>query len=98
MCIITYRRRLYISAIDKRNHLKIYAFGVVGETHAHDSFELIWFDNSKDRTFSDKSLCTCDVKMFNCISNKLKLNISKTKQENEKLQKMLLCHFMCSFK
>ena len=47
MCIMTYRRR-YIFAIDKRNHLKIYMFGVVGETHAHDSFELIWFDNSKD--------------------------------------------------
>ena len=34
--------------IDKRNHLKIYMFDVVGETHAHDSFELIWFDSSKD--------------------------------------------------
>ena len=48
MCIMTYRRRLYIFAIDKLNHLKIYMFGVVGETHAHDSFELILFDNSKD--------------------------------------------------
>ena len=48
MYIMTYRRRLYIFAIDKRNHLKIYMFGVVGETHAHDSFELIWFNNSKD--------------------------------------------------
>ena len=37
-----------IFAIDKRNHLKIYMFGVVGETHAHDYFELIGFDNSKD--------------------------------------------------
>ena len=34
--------------INKRNNLEIYMFGVVGETHAHDSFELIWFDNSKD--------------------------------------------------
>ena len=25
-------------AIDIRNHLKIYMFGVVGETHTHDSF------------------------------------------------------------
>ena len=49
MRIITYRRRLYIFAIDKRNHLKIYMYGVVvGETQVHDSFELIWFDNSKD--------------------------------------------------
>ena len=48
MCIMTYRRRLYIFAIDKRNLLKFYMFGVVEETHAHDSFELTWFDNSKD--------------------------------------------------
>ena len=45
---MTYRRRLYIFATDKQNHLKIYMFGVVGETHARDSFDLIWFDNSKD--------------------------------------------------
>ena len=48
MCIMTYRRRLYIFAIDKRNNLKIYMFDAVGETHAHDSRELIWYDNSKD--------------------------------------------------
>ena len=48
MCIMTYRRRLYIFAIIKPNHLKIYMFGVVEETHAHDSFELIWFDYSED--------------------------------------------------
>ena len=48
MCIMTYRRRLYIIAIEKRNHFNIHMFGVVGETHAQDSFELIWFDNSKD--------------------------------------------------
>ena len=46
--IMTYRRRLHIFAIIIRNHLKIYMFGVVGETHAHNAFELIWFDNSKD--------------------------------------------------
>ena len=48
MCVMAYRRRLYIVAIIKRNHLKIYMFGVMRETHAHDYFELIWFDNSKD--------------------------------------------------
>ena len=48
MCIMTYPR-LYIFAIDKRNHFKIYMFGVVGETHAHDSFELIWFDNTNSK-------------------------------------------------
>ena len=32
LCIVSYRRRLYIFVIDKRNHLKIYMFGVVGET------------------------------------------------------------------
>ena len=34
--------------IIKQNHMKIYMFGVVGEMHAHDSFEVILFDNSKD--------------------------------------------------
>ena len=32
---------LYIFAIIKRNHFKMYMFGVVGETHAHDYFEVI---------------------------------------------------------
>ena len=39
MCKMIYRRRLYIFAIDIRNQLKIYMFGAVGETHAHDAFE-----------------------------------------------------------
>ena len=35
-----YRRMLYIFAIYyKTNHFKMYMFGVVGETHAHDYFE-----------------------------------------------------------
>ena len=33
---MTYRRMLYIFAIIKRNHFKMYMFSVVGETHAHD--------------------------------------------------------------
>ena len=45
---MSYRRKLYIFAIDKRNQLKIFMFGVVGETHIYDSFELIWFGNRKD--------------------------------------------------
>ena len=43
---MTYRRMLY--AIIKRNHFKMYTFGVVGETYAHDYFEVISFYNSKD--------------------------------------------------
>ena len=43
---MAYRRMLYIFAIIKRNHFKM--FGVVGETHAHDYFEVISFYNSKD--------------------------------------------------
>ena len=39
---------IIIFAIIKQNHMKIYMFGVVGEMHAHDSFEVILFDNSKD--------------------------------------------------
>ena len=47
---MTYRRMLYvyIFAIVKRNHFKMYMFDVVGETHAHDYFEVISFYNSKD--------------------------------------------------
>ena len=44
---MTYRRMLYIFAIIIRNHLKMYVFGVVGETHAHDYIEVISFYNSK---------------------------------------------------
>ena len=40
---MTYRRLLYIFAIIKQNHFKMYMFGVVGETHAHDYFEVISF-------------------------------------------------------
>ena len=39
---------VYIFAIIKRNHFKMYMFGVVGETHAHDYFGVISFYNSKD--------------------------------------------------
>ena len=45
---MTYQRMLYIFAIIKQNHFKMYMFGVVGETHAHDYFEVISFYNSKD--------------------------------------------------
>ena len=40
MRAMTYRRMLYIFAIIKRNHFKMYMFGVVGETRAHDYFEV----------------------------------------------------------
>ena len=40
---MTYRRMLYIFVIIKRNHFKMHMFGVVGETHAHDYFEVILF-------------------------------------------------------
>ena len=49
-------------------------FGVVGETHAHDSFELIWL------TFSDKSLCTCDVKMFNLHIKQPEISRNRSKE------------------
>ena len=45
---MTYWRMLYIFATIKRNHFKMYMFGVVGETHAHDYFEVISLYNSKD--------------------------------------------------
>ena len=45
---MTYQRMLYIFAIVTRNHIKMYMFGVVGETHTHDYFEVISFYDSKD--------------------------------------------------
>ena len=50
-----YWRMLYIFAIIKRNHFKMYMFGVVEETYAHVYFEMISLYNSKDIyvTFSD---------------------------------------------
>ena len=40
---MTYRRMLHIFDIIKRNYFKMYMIGVVGETHAHDYFEVISF-------------------------------------------------------
>ena len=45
-------------------------FGVVGETQAHDYFEVISFYNSQDITFSDMSLLVYYV--ICAISKKLK--------------------------
>ena len=39
---------IYIFAIIKRNHFKMYMFGVMGETHAHDYFKVISFYNRND--------------------------------------------------
>ena len=53
----------------------MYMFGVVGETHVHDYFEIISFYNSKRRTyitFSDMSLIRNYVICVICISKKLK--------------------------
>ena len=43
---MTYPGMLYIFAIIRRNHFNMYMFGVAGETHAHDYFEVISFYNS----------------------------------------------------
>ena len=51
----------------------MYMFAVVGETHAHDYFEVISFYNSKDIiTFSDVSFPMYYVICVICISKKLK--------------------------
>ena len=44
---MTYRRMLYIFTIIKWNHFKIYMFGVVRETRAHDYLEVICFITEK---------------------------------------------------
>ena len=60
---MTYRRMLYIFDIITRNHFKMYMFGVVGETHAHDYFEVISFYNSKDIQHSPIChLCNLHIK------------------------------------
>ena len=70
-------------AINERNHLEIYMFGVVGETHAHDSFVFIWCDNSINISHSPIcTTCTCDVKMFN-------LQIKQTEISQKRSKKIL---------
>ena len=64
---MTYRGRLYIFAIIKPNHLKIYMFGVVEE------IELIWFDYSKDIQPPPIShYAHVTSRCLICTSNKLK--------------------------
>ena len=77
---MTYRRMLYIFAIIKRNHFKMYMFGVVGETHAHVYFEVISFYNSKDSyiTFSDMSLLVYYV-MCNLHMKETKISQKRSK-------------------
>ena len=84
---MTYRRILYIFAIIKWNHFRIYMFGVVGKTHTHDYFEVNLFYNSKDIlvAFSYMSFPLYYVICVICISKKL-----KTKQGNQKLKDNLL--------
>ena len=56
-------------------------FGVVGETRAHDSFELIWFDSSKD--IYPSPICHyahVTSRCLICISNKLKYLKNKAKE------------------
>ena len=45
---MTDQRMLCISAIIKQNHFKMYMFGIMGETHTHDYFEVNSFYISKD--------------------------------------------------
>ena len=61
---MTYRRRLYISAIIKQNHLKNYMLGNLGGTHAHDFFKVI--------SSNYDSLCMTKDK---AVKNKITLNI-----------------------
>ena len=59
---MTYRRMLYIFAIIKRNHFRMYMFGVVRETHAHDYFEVISFYNRPLQwSFSHQKVYCCNI-------------------------------------
>ena len=82
---MTYRRMLYILAIMIRNHFKMYMFGVVGETHAHDYFEVVSFYKSKDIQYNILRYIIPRILRHMC-------NISKTKQGNQKRNDNLLCY------
>ena len=56
---MTYRRMLYIFAIIKQNHFKMYMFGIVGEAHAHYYFELFLFYIKFDTKFCLATSCLC---------------------------------------
>ena len=75
---MTYRRMLYLRYYIKRNHFIMYIFCVVGETHAHDYFEVISFYNILRYVIPRILRHMCII----CISKKLG-NISKTKQGNQ---------------
>ena len=62
---------LCIFAIMKRNHFKLYMFGVVGETRTHDYFEVISFYNSKDIYHSPICHSPYTTSCVICISKKL---------------------------
>ena len=67
--------------INKRNNLEIYMFGVVGETHAHDSFELTWCDNIIDMLPCPiRTSCTCDVNMFNFHIKQTEISQKRSKK------------------
>ena len=60
-----------IFAIIKRNHVKMYMFGVVRETHAHDCFDLLvsFFKNCGYFHVSIKKLKNTDVSTTFIINN-----------------------------
>ena len=57
---MAYRRKLYIFAIIKQNLFKMYMFGILGEAHAHDYFEVISFYIKFDAEFWLAKSCLCD--------------------------------------
>ena len=76
----------------------MYMFGVVGETRAHDYFEVISFYNNKDIYNILRYVIACILRHM-CNLHIKETEISqKTKQGNQKLKDNLLCYFKCSFK
>ena len=65
----------------------MYTFGVVGETYAHDYFEVISFYNSKD--IYNILQYVIDHKSFAYQRN---WNISKTKHGYQELKDNVLCY------
>ena len=75
---MTYWRMLYIFAIIKRNHFKMYMFGVLGETHAHDYFEVISFYNSEDKKHSPICHSLYTIKETTYQRNTKEIHIKET--------------------
>ena len=74
--------------------------GLSGEVVSYDNFDVSNDGKPKLDMNKNKGICMILFLSILFLSNSTSIfkNISKTKQGNQKLQKMLLCYSKCSFK